>query len=121
MLGMTEQEAIRARVRDICMKPGGDPYDKFSYMDRAFGAHNYLRPENRGSRNTYAYELALEFAFEIPFPLLVQGKNEEEIVELLNLGRVLFHDLVRLARGEISAIRFPRKTPARGQYREVTS
>lgn len=90
-------------------------------MDRAFGEHNYLRPENRGSRNTYAYELALEFAFEIPFSLLVQNKSEEEIAELLNLGRTLFHDIVRLARGEISAIRLPRKLPAVGQYQAVTS
>jgi hypothetical protein len=72
-----------------------------------------------GCRESLLYELALEFAFEQPYQALLaearrMGTCDE--VDLLRLGRRLYLDLARLARGEISGISIPARLPRPGEY-----
>ena len=71
------------------------------------------------TRDMQLYELALEFAFEQPYEeLLAEARRTDacEEVDLLQLGRRIYKDLVRLARGEISHISVPRRLPRRGEF-----
>jgi hypothetical protein len=76
-------------------------------------------PSRAGCRESLPYELALEFAFRQPYrALLAEARRTRacDEVDLLQLGRQLYLDLARLARGEISAIGIPARLPRRGEH-----
>lgn len=74
------------------------------------------------NRENHLYELSLEFAFGIPYEtLLSQARNRDECdeLDLLELGRRLYVDFARLARGDVSQISIPSRLPRRGEHREI--
>jgi hypothetical protein len=71
------------------------------------------------SRETLIYELALEWAFRVPYGRLLAQAHRTGCCDerdLLQLGRRLFCDAVRLARGEISSIRVPSRLPGAQEH-----
>jgi hypothetical protein len=73
-----------------------------------------------GCRETLLYELALEFVFRLPYARLLAearltGACDER--DLLRLGRRIYFDLARLARGELSSVGVPARLPRRGEHR----
>lgn len=79
-------------------------------------------PEVLRTRETLHLEWALEAAYRRPFQeLLAEARRSGQCEEadLLDLGRVLYADLVRLVRGEISSLSFPKRLPTRGEYAPV--
>lgn len=77
------------------------------------------QPSIAGCRETLLYELALEFAFRVQYGDLLREVHRTgacEEVDLLRLGRRLYLDLARLARGEISRIGIPARLPRRGEH-----
>jgi hypothetical protein len=73
-----------------------------------------------GIRDTLPFELALEHVFGRPFgELLADGRSRfgaDYGRDLLVLGELLFNDMARLARGELSSISIPNRMPNPGEY-----
>lgn len=71
------------------------------------------------TRETLLYELAVEAVLRVPFAVLVAEARRSgacDPLDLLQLGRRLYIDLARLARGEISTIGIPRRLPRQGEH-----
>ncbi len=77
----------------------------------------------RGScRETLLYELALEFVFTLPYGALVAEARRTgacDELDLLQLGRRIYVDLARLARGEISSVGILRRLPRLGEHNRI--
>lgn len=83
------------------------------------GQKQVTNPRVLRTRDMQLYELALEFAYGQPYEkLLAEARRTDacEEVDLLQLGRKIFLDMVRLSRGEISEISIPRRLPRRGEF-----
>jgi hypothetical protein len=79
-------------------------------------------PANLRSRETHLYEVTLEHVFKRPFAQLVQdGRATTGCTErdLLQLGKRIYQDFIRVARGEISSIEIPARMPRAGEYAEA--
>ena len=82
-------------------------------------ANSLIHPSSVGTRETLLYEQALETVYGRPYALLLSDALNGGTVDardLLHLGKRLFMDFVRLARGEISSIRVPATIPARDTF-----
>ena len=70
-------------------------------------------------RDYVKYELALEHVLGLPFSVLIaEAKRTQacEMIDLHQMGRQLYFDLVRMARGEISKISIPARLPHHGEF-----
>ena len=75
--------------------------------------------DNRGEQT---WQRALEFAFGLPFEQILEIAEERRACgrnDLLHMGRKIYWDMVRLARGEISGIEVPRRLPFPGEFSPV--
>lgn len=71
------------------------------------------------ARENHLYELALEFVYKRPYEdLLVEVRaSKAKERDLLELGRRIYLDLIRLGRGEISTIAVPSRMPQPGEHK----
>ena len=70
-------------------------------------------------RDLQLYAIAIENILSVPFgDLVVEAARtgECEKKDLLEMGERIYHDLVRLARGEISEISIPARLPRKSEY-----
>jgi len=75
------------------------------------------------NRDTQLFEVVLESVFGVPFEQIKADQRRMAICEEADLhqqGRQILHDMVRMARGEISSIRVPRRLPRRGEYSDIS-
>jgi hypothetical protein len=78
-----------------------------------------MPPSRSSTRETLLYELALEWAYRVPYATLVDEARRTGVcseLDLLHLGYRLFLDAARLYRGEISDIVLPARLLARGEH-----
>jgi hypothetical protein len=79
-------------------------------------------PRTAGEREVQHYQVALETAFGIPFADLVERAARETgatRIDLLRMGRQIFFDTVRVARGELSSVHIPGRMPRHGEYNTI--
>jgi hypothetical protein len=76
-------------------------------------------PAAAGEREMQLFQIMVEHVFKKPFLSVASQASAEtgaSAHDLLRMGRQLFFDTVRVARGELSEVSIPARMPYPGEY-----